>query len=73
MFGFCVAVCLFSCYNWGAGSLKGGARGKYSTTEGVVLCKTQNRLLWLTVKVREDWGKTGRGQKRQTLAKEDNV
>lgn len=57
----------------GAGSLKGGAEGNYGTTEGVVLCKTRNRLLKLAVKDRDDWRKTGRGQERQTWAEEYRI
>lgn len=57
----------------GSGSLKWGAEGEYSTTEGVVLCKTRNRMLKLAVKVWEDWGKTGRGQESQTWAGEDKA
>lgn len=51
-----------------AGSLKGGAEGKYSITEGVVLCKTRNRPLDLAVSVREDWGKTGERVRKTDMA-----
>lgn len=59
---------LISCYNGGGGGfLKGGAGGKYSTTGGVVLCRPRNRLVKLAAIVKENWGKTGRGQEKRDV------